>query len=135
MIAVPADTPVTMPLNEPMEMVADALLHIPPLAVSVSVSVVPVHINPVPVTTVGELLTVTVVVALHPVGAVKVIALVPVVIPVTIPVPDPIVSTPVLPLIHAPAPLSVRLMWAPIHTADGPPITAGFGFTVTVAVR
>jgi hypothetical protein len=89
---------------------------------------------------VGDKLTVTVVVTLQPAVDVKVILLVPVDMPVTTPVDgepvEPaIVATPVLPLLHTPLPLSVRLACAPTHRAEGPPGSGGAGLMVTVAVR
>ena len=109
--------------------------HSPPPAVSVSDTLAPVHTVSGPVMAVGDKLTVTVVVTLQPAVDVKVILLVPVAMPVTLPVVAPMVATPVLPLIHVPLPLSVRVMCAPTHKADGPPGNGGVGFTVTVAVR
>ena len=134
MTAVPAVTPVTKPLSEPRVIKVLVLLHTPPPAVSASGTLTPVHTVPGPVMVVGERLTVTGSMAVQPVGKVNVMLLVPVAMPVTTPVPDPMVATPVLPLLHTPVLVSVRVMCAPTHNADGPPMLPGAGFTVTVVV-
>ena len=127
--------PVTDPLNEPIIAAPPPLVHRPPPAVSVSDTLAPAHTVSGPVMAVGDKLTVTVVVILQPAVEVKVILLVPVVMPVTLPVVAPMVATPVLPLSHVPLPLSVRVMCAPTHRADGPPGSGGVGLIVIVAVR
>ena len=124
-----------MPLNDPMVAAPLPLLQTPPLIVSVSATLLPGHSVYGPVIAVGEMLTVTVTVTPHPVPAVKVMMSVPVATPVTMPVPEPIVAIPVMLLAHTPATLSERVICAPMHTADGPPIAAGVGYTVTVVVR
>lgn len=69
MIAVPADTPVTIPVDEPMvAMAVLPLLQSPPPAPSLSVVVVPTHVCNIPVIVVGPEFTVTVVIAVQPVG-------------------------------------------------------------------
>ena len=108
-------------------------LHSPPPTVSVSVVVAPLHTAPAPVIAVGDKLTVTVVVVLQPEVVVKVTIATPVLNPVTIPVDVPIAMG-VLLLAHVPLLLSVRLMFEPTQTADGPPIAADAGFTVTAVV-
>jgi hypothetical protein len=71
MVAVPAATPLTIPVAEPtVAVVTSLLLHVPPLVLLVKFVVAPVHIVPVPVIAEGNALTVTVVVALQPVGKV-----------------------------------------------------------------
>jgi hypothetical protein len=84
---------------------------------------------------VGDKLTVTVVVMLQPAVDVKVILLMPVIMPVTLPVVAPMVAIPVLPLNQVPLPLSVRVICAPTHRADGPLGNGGVGLMVTIALR
>jgi hypothetical protein len=51
--------------------------------------------------------------------------------PVTEPVAEPIFNN-VLPVLHKPPDTpSVAVMFDPIHTCAGPPITVGVAFTVT----
>ncbi len=109
--------------------------HRPPPAVSVSDTLAPVHTVSGPLMFAGDKLTVMVVLTGQPAAEVKVILLVPVAMPVTLPVVVPIVATPVLPLSHVPLPLSVRVMCAPTHKADGPPGNGGVGLMVTIAER
>lgn len=60
---------------------------------------------------------------------------VPAVTPVTTPVAGSTVPTEGLLLLHAPVPvLLVTVIWEASHTAVGPPITAGSGFTVNASV-
>ena len=69
-IAIPLDTPVTIPLPGPEETtvaIAGALLlHIPPDTVLLSTVVAPVHTFVLPVITDGNAFTVIVVEVLHP---------------------------------------------------------------------
>ena len=131
----PLPLPDTIPLSEPTVADEDTVLHKPPPTVSVRVIAAPAHTPEGPVMAVGDKLTVTVVVTGQPAVDVKVILLVPVAMPVTLPVVAPIVATPVLPLSQVPPPLSVRVMCAPTHKADGPPGSGGVGLIVIVAVR
>jgi hypothetical protein len=53
--------------------------------------------------------------------------------PVTIPDEDPIVATPVLPLVHVPPKdASYKFVVAPTHTVGTPVMMAGASFTVIV---
>src|SRR4051812_12928751 len=106
MAAAPGDTPVTTPVIASTAAIPAApLLHIPPVTESLSVVVSPTHI-PIaigrPVIATGEVLTVTVVVAMQPAGAVYVIRAVPVFIPVAAPVLVSMVAIAVLLLLHVP---------------------------------
>ena len=126
-VVVPADTPVTVPPAEPeATTVATGVLldtHPPPGGVSASSTVAPTHTVPGPVIVPGDKLTVIVVVAVHPVVAVKVMTDVPVTTPHTVPVVATTVATPVLLLAHVPAyPAAVSAIDAPTHTAVGPVI-------------
>jgi hypothetical protein len=58
-VATPAVTPVTMPLDEPTVAAPDSELHVPPGVVSVSVVVAPWHTTGVPPTAAGVVFTVT----------------------------------------------------------------------------
>ena len=48
MVAVPPPVPVTVPVAFTVAMVASLLVHTPPAAVSVSISVLPAHMVPAP---------------------------------------------------------------------------------------
>ena len=67
MIAVPAETPVTMPVPEPIVAIPVApLVQLPPAVPSVRVVVLPVHTDNVPPIATGAVFTVTVVVTRQP---------------------------------------------------------------------
>lgn len=67
MIAVPALTPLTMPVPEPTVAIAVLLLlHAPPVIVSLSVVVAPTHAVADPVIVGGNAFTVTAFIALQP---------------------------------------------------------------------
>ena len=59
---------------------------------------------------------------------------VPVAAPLTIPVVVPIVAIVVVILLQVPPPPSVRVMVDPTHNAEGPPMAAGNGLTVSARV-
>ncbi len=68
-LAVPAATPLTIPVPVPTEAIDELeLLHTPPVVVELSVVLAPWHIDNVPVIefTVVRLFTVTIVVAMQP---------------------------------------------------------------------
>ena len=132
----PADTPVTVPVSEPtVATVVLVLVHDPPPAGSLSVTVSLAHTLAGPLIVVGERLTVIVVCALHPAGVVYAITVDPVVPPVTIPV-GPIVAIEVFTLLQVPpAGVLVSDIVAPTQTAVGPVMAVGNRFTVTTAVR
>src|SRR5579859_7846419 len=86
MMAVPNDIPVTVPLVPTVATDALLLLHTPPTSVpGPRVVVCPTQIPDVPVNAGGIGLTVTIIVAKHPVESVYVIVAVPPDIPVTNP--------------------------------------------------
>jgi hypothetical protein len=65
---VPADIPVTMPEPSPIDAIVVApLLHVPPVAASLSAEELPIHIVATPVIEGGGGVTATVVVILQPV--------------------------------------------------------------------
>ena len=71
MTEVPDNTPVTIPVNEPIVATAVLLLvQVPPAAPSLSAVVAPTHACNIPVIAVGPEFTVTVVAAVQPVGRV-----------------------------------------------------------------
>jgi len=114
------------------------LVQIPPVGELVRLSVPPTHTlladTPVvPVITVGNGFTVIVVVTKQPPGNVYVITAVPGEIPVTTPVSEPIVAIEGEPELQTPPPGELlRLIEEPTHTADGPVIAVGAGYTVIV---
>ena len=67
-VVVPAATPVTTPVVDPIFTLALLLLHVPPMLPSVSVIVKPTHTVDGPSIVDGYGLTVTVVVTIHPDG-------------------------------------------------------------------
>jgi hypothetical protein len=84
----------------------------------------------------GDVITVTIVVAMHPVANVYVMVVVPPVIPVTIPVPAATLATPAALLVHAPpVDVLVRVILDAGQTTVAPPIADGEGLTVNVRVR
>lgn len=116
------------------EMVATEMLelvHVPPLLVSVSEIMEPVHTEPGPVIGAGDTFTVTAAVVKHPVGSEYDMTAVPGEIPVTMPVLKPIISIVGLLLLHIPpAVISLSVVDAPGHIVVLPVIVAGTGFTV-----
>ncbi len=128
----PSEIPETSPDAEPtVAIVVLLLLQVPPVTASLNVDEAPVQKSVFPeIADTG--FTVTVEVAIHAVGAVYVIIVVPPVIPVT--VPDvPTVATPELLLLHPPpAVASVRFVDSPSQTLAVPVTDAGNGLIVTV---
>jgi hypothetical protein len=66
MAAIPAATPLTIPVLLTEAVVAGALLHTPPGVPSVKAVVAPVHTLIIPPIADGEAITVTVLVTIHP---------------------------------------------------------------------
>ena len=114
------------------------LVQPPPLIASVSDSVWPTHIGGIAVNAGGCVFTVTVVIALQPVGNVYVILVTPVATPVTTPDTLPmVVATDVLALVHVP-PVGVdtSVLGTPVHRLVGVGVIgvgAGFRDTATGA--
>lgn len=132
----PADTPVSTPVLAPIVATpVEPLVHVPPPVASVSVLVAPTQTVVPPLIAAGTAFIVAVAVARHPVANVYDIIEVPALTPVTMPVVEPMVATPVLPLVHMPPPVaSVTVVVAPMHALNVPPIAAGLAFTVTTVV-
>ena len=117
-------------------MPGNELLHTPPLVALNSGVVADGQTVNVPTTgpTVRNGFTVTMAVAIHPVGNVYVM--------VDVPVNGPPVTTPVLLtdaitnilLLHVPPPASVNAVVSPTHTLSVPVIADGNGLTVTTDV-
>lgn len=128
----PEDTPITIPLPEPIvAIVGTLLIHAPPPP-PVSVVVAPMH-RPVAPLIVGVLFTVIVRVAIQP-PTLYVINAVPLFTVLTNPVPDPIVILVLAVLHNPPGVTSVSVIVDPMQTLAGPPIAAGTGFTVIVVI-
>ena len=68
MVVVPAETPDTTPLSEPIVATEVLLLQRPPATTSPNVTDDPAHTVVGPVIGLGVVLTVSVVIVLHPVG-------------------------------------------------------------------
>jgi hypothetical protein len=133
-MVVPAATPVTTPVEEPI-VAADVLLltHVPPAAF-VKVVVAPAQIEVVPVIAAGTALTETTPFTEQPVANIYVTEAVPEATPVTTPLEEPIVATDVLLLLHVPLPELATVIEEPAHTADMPVIAEGSTFTVNVVL-
>jgi hypothetical protein len=136
MLAVPAATPPTTPVDEPT--VATDVLplsQVPAPETSLRVIVSPGHTEPVPDIADGSAFTVSTLVMVQPEEvSVNVMALVPADTPVRSPVPELMVATVVLPLTQVPAPSgSDKVTTEPIHTVAGPAM-AEIALTVTVLV-
>ena len=123
----PADTPVTIPVEVPaVAMVGDTLPQVPPPLASVSVIVAATHTVDGPLTGEGSALTVKVLVRVQPVDMGKqIIVTVPGLIPVTMPLDDPTVAIVVVLLLQVTPAEEVSVIVEPTHKVDGPPITAG----------
>lgn len=68
--AAPATIPVTIPLSDPIVAEAVLLLHAPPGTRSLKVALAPAHTVAAPEIAAGEVLTVTIAIAIQPVGKV-----------------------------------------------------------------
>jgi hypothetical protein len=132
-VQVPAETPVTIPVDEPTVALAVLLLiHEPPPVVLANVVDDPAHIVAVPVIAATELLTVTILLALVPHPVEYVILAVPAVTPETTPVEELTVAIARLELVHVP--LATELLNVTVdegHSTDVPVMAAGTPFTVT----
>ena len=133
---VPEASAESMPEVEPIVAVTVLpLLHVPPMAGSVSGVNEPWHTGLVPTIASGEVLTVTTMVAIQPVGKVYVIIALPVDDAVTTPVAEPTGAIPLLLLLHVPPVVaSLRLMTRPAQPLARPVIFAGSGLTVNSSV-
>lgn len=136
MVTVPAATPVTMPVPDPIVATAVLLLlHAPKAVRSLRLVEEPTHWVEVPVIGAGEDVIDSPSVAIQPVGNAYVIVAVPAATPVTIP-EVPTVAIDVLLLLQVPPVVaSVRLAVEPIQYTDVvPPIGAGSGLMVITLV-
>lgn len=133
MVAVPAATPVTMPVLPTAAVAVFDELQLPPVTVLARVIVAPVHARPGPVMAAGIAYTVTIVVTDVP-DMVYIMVAVPADIPVTSP-PDVIVATAELLLLQEP-PVGVHdsVVVAPVHTVVVPVIAPIVPLTVTTLV-
>lgn len=134
MVAIPAVTPVTIPVDDPTVAIPGALLvHVPPVTPSLSVVARPMHTCVTPVIAVGTVFTVTVAVALQPAAIVYVIPAVPAVMPLTTPVVDPTLAMVVAPLVHVPpVVMLLSVVVCPAHKVILPVIAAGIALTLIV---
>lgn len=132
----PLATPVTTPEDVPIVIAVPEVLQVPPATPSTSVTDAPVQTEPGPVMAVGTELTVTTILAVHPVELmVYVIAAVPGDNAVTRPDVAPTVATDVVPLVHAPPGVaSVNVVVESWHSELLPAIAAGDGVTLMVLV-
>src|ERR1035437_9634616 len=89
---------------------------------------------PLTVTTAGNGLTVSTVVALHPVPRVYFIVDVPAATPVTTPAPETVTFVVLLLLHTPPAVASLKVVVEPLQTLVAPAIAAGKGFIVTITL-
>ena len=129
--AVPEDTPVTIPVEEPTVALPLLLLHVPPAGAEFNVVVNPTQTFNEPVI-IGLGLMVTGVVTIQPAADVYVMVAVPAIEPVTIPEVDPIPAL-VLLLLHVPpAGVEFKEVVKPTHTFVVPVIAVGLAFMVTM---
>jgi hypothetical protein len=111
-----------------------SILHVPP-PTSLSVVDEPTQTFAAPLIAEGSGLTVTVVVIVQPVVAVKLTTGLPATRPYTIPVDGSTVARVVLPQLHVPLPAaSLNIVAVPIHTLLTPEIAGGNDITVTGTV-
>jgi hypothetical protein len=95
----------------------------------------PTHRLVVPVVVEGAAFTVRFLLALHPVGSVYEIVVMPMATPLITPVEEPTVATAVLLLLHVPPDdAEVSVVVLPTHVTAVPVIDAGKGSTVTTVV-
>jgi hypothetical protein len=134
--AVPADTPVTMPLVPTVAMPVAPLLHVPPGVASARVVVAPTHMAGATggVIAAGRALTVTGAVTKQVPIAYDIVA-VPAATPVT--TPPATLAVPEALLLHVPPPVAfVKVVVLPTHTAaDKGDIAAGVILTVTALIE
>ena len=132
MLAVPAETPVTVPPPLIVAIAKLPLAHVPPPGVLPSVVWAPSHTASVPVMAVGIGFTVATTVSKQPLGAVYVMVAVPAKTPVTTPVAPSTVATPALLLVQLPPGVAfAKAVVAPTHNEAVPVIAAGDAMTVT----
>jgi len=135
MITVPDDSPVIMPVEEPMD-ASDGLPQVqkPPGVGSVFVIVLPTHTVAGPDIATGAAITVTVTLVPQPPDEYSIPA-VPGDTPVTTPVADPTVATAGPALLHVPPGTgSPSVSAAPTQRLPAPVIAVGTELTVTTAV-
>jgi hypothetical protein len=134
---VPGITPVIVPVSEPIAATDGALLvQVPPGTKSVIVTGTATQIVAGPMIGPGTGLTVITVVIKQPVAVmVYFIVVMPGMMPVTTPVVGATVATAGALLLQVPPGVtSVTVIVVPGHNAVGPPIAAGNGLTVIVAL-
>jgi len=134
-VQVPLETPLTIPVPEPMAAVEGSLeLQVPPGVTSPRVVAAPWQSVVVPVIGAGIGSTVSVTQVAQPVGNVYVMTGLPDATPVTIPEDEPTVARAVLELVQVPPVRAlVRVITEPAQTFIAPAIAA-VGFTVTIVV-
>jgi hypothetical protein len=133
MIQVPALIPVTTPVVEFTDAVAQALLHVPAIVLN-SVVVWPIHVFITPVIAGGIGLTDRIAVAEHPLENAAVISVVPGFTPVATPVPPIITATDGVLLVQVAPTDDTREVVPPTHMFRLPVIAAGVANTVTTWV-
>lgn len=136
MVAGPTATPVTTPVAVPMVSAVPKVLQMPPVTVSASVTVKPVHTDAGPEIAVGVALTVILFVAKQPEApTVYVMPAIPPAKPDTTPEVAPIVATDVAPLVQVPPGVtSVHVVVVPEQRLPAPDMAAGAAVTDSVLV-
>ncbi len=135
-MVLPADTPVTIPVEEPIVAVPVLLLlHVPPAVASARVTVDPVFTVAVPVIAAGEAFTDKVSFLEQPFASLYVIVVPPAVNADTSPLVVLIEATDDALLDHVPPVMAlVSVADVPVHIEEDPVIAAGAWFTVTMAL-
>lgn len=132
----PAATPLTVPVDEPIvAMAGEPELHMPPAVGLVSVVVEPWHTAGGPAIGNGSGLTVIVAEVAQPVPTEYEMVTVPAATPVSTPDAEPMVAMPVAPDVHVPPGVALLSeIVLPIHAPGPPVIGAGEELTVTTFV-
>lgn len=130
-VAAPAETPVTTPVDELIDALAELLLHVPPDTELDSVVVAAIHTDDEPVILPGAVRSSTVTVAGEPQVLSYVIVVEPTATPNTTPVVGFTVATATSLLVHVPpAAVLLRVVVDPVQTVVVPVIAAGLALTV-----
>ena len=133
-VAIPAETPFTVPESDPTLTLDEVLLHTPPLIQSVTVVTPPIQTEG-SARGHGAVVTVMIDEVKQPVGYVYVIAAVPPATPHTLPLAEPMVAIATAPLVHVPPVVaSDSVRQEPMQTLAGPVIAGGVGLIEIVAV-
>ena len=135
MVAGPDETPPIRPVASIDAIVVADELHVPPAVLSLSMEVIPAHMDVMPVIAEGSAFTVTTALLVQPRPSAYVIVAVPPAMPVTLPLRASILAMAVLLLLHDPPPDELLSAAAvPTQKAITPDIVPEVALTLTVFV-